>query len=50
MSLFCVKIRYTRDAISKIMSSGDNREVAMNKLAESLDSKILGFYGMQEGT
>ena len=47
MSLFCVKIRYTKDAISKIMSSGDNREVAMNKLAESLDSKILGFYGMQ---
>ena len=29
MNLYCLNIRYTRDAISKIMNSGEDREVAM---------------------
>jgi uncharacterized protein with GYD domain len=47
MNLYCLNIRYTRDAISKIMNSGEDREVAMKKLAEGMNSKILGVYGMQ---
>ena len=46
MSLYCVKIKYSLDAISGMMSDGIDRAEAMRELTEKLGGKLICFYGM----
>ena len=46
MSLYCVKIKYSLDAISGMMSDGIDRAEAMRDLTEKLGGKLICFYGM----
>ena len=46
MSLYCVKIKYSLDAINGMMSDGIDRAEAMRELTEKLGGKLICFYGM----
>ena len=46
MSLYCVKIKYSLEAIKGMMEDGLDRAVAMRNLTEKLGGKLIAFYGM----
>lgn len=46
MSIYCIKIKYTKNAIKGMMDDGVDRADAMRSLSESLGGKLLAFYGM----
>ena len=46
MSLYCIKIKYSLDAIKGMMNDGIDRQDAMRKLTEALGGKLVSFYGM----
>tara|TARA_B100001741_G_C16014880_1_gene352805 strand:- start:115 stop:450 length:336 start_codon:yes stop_codon:yes gene_type:complete len=46
MSLYCVKIKYSLDAIKGMMEDGVDRAAAMRDLTEKLGGKLISFYGM----
>ena len=46
MSIYCIKIKYTKEAIKGMMDDGVDRADAMRSLSEALGGKLLAFYGM----
>ena len=46
MSIYCIKIKYTKEAIKGMMNEGVDRANAMRDLSEALGGKLLAFYGM----
>ncbi len=46
MSLYCINIKYSLDAIKGMMNDGIDRQDAMRKLTEALGGKLVSFYGM----
>ena len=46
MNIYCIKIKYTKEAIRGMMEEGVDRADAMRNLTESLGGKLLSFYGM----
>ena len=46
MSIYCIKIKYTKEAIKGMMEEGVDRADAMRSLSEALGGKLLAFYGM----
>ena len=46
MSLYCIKIKYSKEAIKGMMEDGVDRADAMRSLSEALGGKLLAFYGM----
>ena len=46
MSLYCIKIKYSMEAIQGMMNDGIDREHAMRKLTEALGGNLISFYGM----
>ena len=46
MALYCVKIKYSLDAIKGMMEDGIDRAEAMRALSEKLGGKLISFYGM----
>ena len=46
MSLYCVKIKYSLEAIKGMMEDGLDRAEAMRNLTEKLGGKLIAFYGM----
>ena len=46
MSIYCIKIKYTKEAIRGMMEEGVDRADAMRNLTEALGGKLLSFYGM----
>ena len=46
MSIYCIKIKYTKNAIKGMMNDGVDRADAMRSLSEALGGKLLAFYGM----
>ena len=46
MTLYCLKIQYTPEAIQAIIKSGSNREDVARAATESVGGKMHGFYGI----
>ncbi len=46
MAIYCIKIKYTKEAIKGMMEEGIDRADAMRSLSEALGGKLLAFYGM----
>ena len=46
MLLYCIKIKYSLDAIKGMMEDGIDRAIVMSSLTEKLGGKLLNFYGM----
>ena len=46
MNIYCIKIKYTKEAIKGMMEEGVDRAHAMRNLTEALGGKLLSFYGM----
>ena len=46
MAIYCIKIKYTKEAIKGMMEEGADRADAMRSLSEALGGKLLAFYGM----
>ena len=46
MNIYCIKIKYTKEAIRGMMEEGVDRANAMRNLTEALGGKLLSFYGM----
>ena len=46
MAIYCIKIKYTKEAIKGMMEEGVERADAMRSLSEALGGKLLAFYGM----
>ena len=46
MVMYCIKIKYTKNAIKGMMNDGVDRADAMRSLSEALGGKLLAFYGM----
>jgi len=46
MTLYCLKIQYTAEAIQAIIKSGSNRADVARAAAESVGGKMHGFYGI----
>ncbi len=46
MTLYCVKIKYSLDAIKGMMEDGVDRAVVMRGLTEKLGGNLISFYGM----
>ena len=46
MATYCIKIKYTKEAIKAMMETGQDRAIAMKSLSEALGGKLLAFYGM----
>ena len=46
MSIYCIQIKYTKNAIKGMMDDGVDRADAMRSLSEALGGKLLAFYGM----
>ena len=46
MTLYCLRMQYTPEAIAAIMKSGSDREEAASKAVESVGGKLHGFYGI----
>ena len=46
MSLYCVKIKYSLEAIKGMMEDGLDRAEAMRNLTEKRGGKLIAFYGM----
>ena len=43
MSIYCIKIKYTKEAIRGMMNVGVDRVDAMRNLTEALGDKLLSF-------
>ena len=48
MAIYCIKIKYTSEAIKGMMEEGAHRADAIRSLTEVLGVKLLAFYGMVE--
>ena len=46
MALFMLMGKYSPQALTAILATGSNREVAARKAIEAAGGKLLGFYGM----
>ena len=46
MNIYCIKIKYTKEAIKGMMEEGIDRADAMRNLSEALGGKLISFYGM----
>ena len=46
MNIYCIKIKYTKEAIRGMMEEGVDRAEALRNLTEALGGKLLSFYGM----
>ena len=46
MGLYCLKRKYTAEALAAITKSGDNRQEAIRIPIEKLGGKLHGWYGM----
>lgn len=46
MGIYCIKIKYTKEAIIGMMEDGEDRANAMRSLTEELGGKLISFYGM----
>ena len=46
MAIYCIKIKYTKEAIKGMMEEGVDRADAMRSLSEALGGKLLACYGM----
>ena len=46
MVMYCIKIKYTKEAIKGMMEKGVDRADAMRDLIEALGGKLISFYGM----
>ncbi len=46
MNIYCIKIKYTKEAIKGMMEEGVDRADALRNLTEALGGKLLSFYGM----
>ena len=46
MNIYCIKIKYTQEAIKGMMEEGVDRADALRNLTEALGGKLLSFYGM----
>ena len=46
MNIYCIKIKYTKEAIRGMMEEGVDRADALRNLTEALGGKLLSFYGM----
>jgi uncharacterized protein with GYD domain len=46
MALYMLLGKYSPDAMTAILKTGSNREVAAKKAVEAAGGKLLGFYGM----
>ena len=46
MNIYCIKIKYTKEAIRGMMEDGVDRADALRNLTEALGGKLLSFYGM----
>ena len=46
MGLYCLKGKYTAEALAAITKSGDNRQEAIRVPIEKLGGKLHGWYGM----
>ena len=46
MNTYCIKIKYTKEAIRGMMEEGVDRADALRNLTEALGGKLLSFYGM----
>ena len=45
MAIYCIKIKYTKEAIKGMMEEGVDRADAMRNLSEALGGKLLGAGG-----
>ena len=46
MTIYCLRIQYTQEAIAAIIKSGSNREDIARAATESVGGKLHGFYGI----
>ncbi len=46
MALYCMKIKYSKEAIRGMMEEGVDRAIAMRSFTEALGGQLISFYGM----